>query len=177
MFSQESVQKEDNVIFYSGLLNLQVLNTVFNHVAAAISTSECQKLTFFQECMLVMIKLWLNCHNKDLAIHFNNSPAVSQSLLKWLIATENYTGLLSSIIRGKVAVILDCFQVFCERPSNLEARAATWSSYKHHNILKVLLGITPQGSVSYVSNTWGSWVSEKYLTKHCGILITCFLEM
>ncbi len=59
---------------------------------------------------------------------------------------------------------------FCERPSNLEARASTWSSYKHHNTVKVLLGITPQGSVSYVSETWGGRTSDKYLTEHCGIL-------
>lgn len=70
----------------------------------------------------------------------------------------------------KVAFILDCFEVFCERPTNLEARAATWLSYKHHNTVKVLLGITPQGSVSYVFNTWGGRVSDNYLTEHCGIL-------
>ena len=68
-----------------------------------------------------------------------------------------------------MVVILDCFEVFCERPTNLEARAATWSSYKHHNTVKVLLGISLQGSVSYVSDTWGGRVSDKYLTEHCGI--------
>ncbi len=36
--------------------------------------------------------------------------------------------------------------------------------------MKVLLGITPQGSVSYVSETWGGRTSDKYLTEHCGIL-------
>ena len=35
----------------------------------------------------------------------------------------------------KVCVILDCFEVFIERPSNLLARACTWSSYKHHNTI------------------------------------------
>ena len=37
----------------------------------------------------------------------------------------------------KVAVIIDCFEVFIERPSNLQARASTRSSYKHHNTIKV----------------------------------------
>ena len=31
------------------------------------------------------------------------------------------------------AVIIDCFEVFIDRPSDLLARAQTWSSYKHHN--------------------------------------------
>ena len=33
----------------------------------------------------------------------------------------------------KVPVVIDFFEVFIERPSNLLARAQTFSSYKHHN--------------------------------------------
>ena len=34
----------------------------------------------------------------------------------------------------KVAVIIDCFEVFIECPSNPLVRACTWSSYKHHKL-------------------------------------------
>ena len=70
----------------------------------------------------------------------------------------------------KVAVVVDCFEVFVEWPSNLLARSLTWSSYKHHNTVKLLIGITPQGSVSYISESWEGRVIDKYLTEHCGIL-------
>ena len=47
--------------------------------------------------------------------------------------------------------IIDCFEVFCEPPSDLMAPAPTFSNYKHHNTVKLLIAITPQGVVSYVS--------------------------
>ena len=70
----------------------------------------------------------------------------------------------------KVAIVLDCFEIFIERPSNLKARAMTWSNYKHRNTAKVLLGIVPQGAIAFVSDTWGGRVSDKYLTEHSGML-------
>ena len=71
---------------------------------------------------------------------------------------------------NKTTVIIDCFEVFINRPSNLLARAQTWSSCKHHNTVKVLIGITPQGTISYVSQPWGGRTSDKFLTENCGIL-------
>lgn len=68
------------------------------------------------------------------------------------------------------ALIIDCFEIFTERPSNLLARAQTYSSYKHHNTAKYLIGITPQGTVCYILCGWGGRVSDKHLTENCGLM-------
>ena len=70
----------------------------------------------------------------------------------------------------QVAVIIDCFEFCIERTSNLMARPQTWFSYKHHNTVKFLMGITPQGAISLISKGWGSRMTDKHITEHCGVL-------
>ena len=67
-------------------------------------------------------------------------------------------------------VITDHFEIFLERSLNPLARVQAFSSYKRHNPVKYFIGITPQGTVSYISDGWGGRVSDKHLTENSGIL-------
>ncbi|CAN8026564.1 unnamed protein product [Ixodes persulcatus] len=71
---------------------------------------------------------------------------------------------------AKVAVVVDCFEIKIERPSSLLPRAQTWSQYKSSNTAKFLIGVAPQGAITFISEGWGGRTSDKHITEHCGIL-------
>ena len=65
---------------------------------------------------------------------------------------------------------LDCTKIFIERPSDLLSRAQVWSNYKHHSTIKFLIGITPQGTISYVSECAGGRMSDKELVEQSNLI-------
>ena len=188
IFEEEYFEGDDDKVrFYTGLPSLEILKRTFSFVSPEVSRHSLL-LSKFQEFVLVLIKLRLGVPHQDLAYRFNVSRAVvSRVIVCWLIAMDE---TLSSLIswpdrehlqrtmprcfmdsfRLKTSVIIDCFEVFIDRPSNLEARALTFSNYKHHNTVKILIGITPQGTISFVSKAWGGRTSDKFLTENCGFL-------
>ena len=77
----------------------------------------------------------------------------------------------------KCVAIIDCFEVFCERPKLLRARAQTWSNYKHHNTIKFLIASAPQGCITFVSKGWGGRASDQHITENYGVLQHYCLEI
>ena len=67
-------------------------------------------------------------------------------------------------------VIVDCFEIFIETPTNFSARSKTYSNYRKHNTLKFLIGVTPYDTISHQSECWGGRVSDKNLIQESTFL-------
>ena len=176
----------EKVLFFTGIQTWHILFTLYSYLSPYLSTQ--RSLNGFQMLIMTLMKLRLNISNVFLAYLFGlSSSTVSRILtemidimfirMKPLILWPSREALWKTMplqfqehFALNVAVIIDCFEIFIERPSNLKARAETWSSYKHHNTIKYLIGITPQGTVSFISNGWGGRASDKYITENCGFL-------
>lgn len=52
-------------------------------------------------------------------------------------------------------IVLDCTEIFCEKPSSLQANKEVYSNYKGHTTVKYLVGISPHPAVVYVSKGVG----------------------
>ena len=66
--------------------------------------------------------------------------------------------------------MIDCTEIYIERPINLQARAQTWYNYKNTNTIKYLIAITPVGAVSFLSRESRGRVYDKEVTMHSGSL-------
>ena len=141
LLTEYSFKCNDSAVkFYTGLPGYPTLTAVFDLASDGLENYRHSLLSPFQEFQLTLMKV-----------------------------TETMPSNFRQDFKRCVCII-DCFEVFCERPSDLMAWAQTFSNYKHHNIVKFLIAITPQGVVSFVSKGCGGRFSDKYLTENCGLL-------
>ena len=179
---------DEKVKFYTGLPSFVCLMIVFEFVSSDISVTGRSVLTKFQQVVMTLMRLRLNLSVQDLSYRFSVSTSTVsrifcnvidvmyvrlRKLVRW-IDKEEIVKTMPMCFRvsfgTRVVAVIDCFEVFIDRPSNLQARAETWSNYKHHNTIKFLIGITPQGVINFISKAWGGRTSDKYITENCGFL-------
>ena len=147
------------------------------------------KLNPLNQFFLTLIKLRLNLVTTDLAIRFGiSSSLVSKYFITWVCflhrhfkeidwspTADQVAATLPHAFREKYPttyVIIDASEIFIQSPSDLFMQSSTWSNYKHHNTGKVLIGCTPNGAVSFVSQLYVGSISDVELTKVSGFLDT-----
>jgi len=72
-----------------------------------------------------------------------------------------------------IRVIVDGTEIPVNQPSNPIAQRATFSSYKNRNTVKVLVGSTPGGLISYLSPAFGGSASDRQIVERSNLSQMC----
>ena len=139
-----------------------------------------RKIRFLDEIFLVLLRLKVGLFVNDLSDRFDISPSlVSRIFTTWINFLYFELPLLfpfpsQDLIRKQMPkefhnypttrIVIDCTEIFTEKPSSLKSQSQTWSQYKHHNTWKALIGISPNGLVTFISKLWSGRVTDKMIT-------------
>lgn len=178
-----------DIMFYTGLPTAGTFYSLFDEMEemqSDLSNGRPKALRLVDEFFMVLMRLRLGLLIQDLAHRFQISKTTcSETLNKWI----GYMSLKLSFLAQwppktyirehlpnkfkkypNLRVIIDCTEIYTQTPNSLQNRSLMYSHYKSHMTYKALIGITPNGMISFSSDLWTGNISDKQLTKACGIL-------
>ncbi|XP_065645607.1 uncharacterized protein LOC136076070 [Hydra vulgaris] len=173
-FSWRLVNNDKRMNFYTGISSIAIFNVIFgllkpflpsirywrgpkhsrSKVKQLKSISKCKLLSHKEEFLMTLMRLRLGLLNEDIADRFDISKALCFNIFTTFIR------IIAYILGNAIIVWL---------PSeSLYNQAVTWSDYKHHNTVKVLIGIAPNGYITFLSKCYGGRASDKFITSDSG---------
>lgn len=195
--SETSLKNDaEKVKFYTGLPNYFVLETVMWLLAPHMDGIKNIKLSKFQQLLLTLMRLRLDLRNQDLAYRFGikvgtvtrtvhrmvniMSSTLVPTAVFWPSRAELRKNLPAALrsLHPDCAVIIDCFSVPFEEPLSRgsQQQRATQSPQSSqragtsNTLFKYLIGVAPQGVVTFISRGVLGSVSDKNLAEGCGFL-------
>ena len=179
-----------NLTYYSNTRNVSeiVSNVPFPHFNAAgkkfpgKGVGAQRSLQPIDELWLFLTRVRLGLFERDLAFRFNISiSTVSDIVITW----SNYLFVmlgslpiwpskdvikqhLPKVFEGRfenVRCIIDCTEIKCEKPEDLQKQSELYSEYKSHNTFKGLIGISPNVWMTFVSGLYGGSISDREIVE------------
>ena len=196
LLSAERFAFDDRAIhFYTGLESYAKFLFVFNTLGQAVNHltymfGAIHNIHPLNQFFLVMIKLRLHKANYELSTLFDISEADVYNIcctwlrfmsLQWreLVIWPSQEVVRTFAPRGfqstypTTRVIVDGTECPVQKPKLPVAQQSTYSTYKNRNTVKVLVGVTPGGQVSYVSSAYGGSTSDRQIVERSNLPQYC----
>ena len=192
---------KQKLMFYTGIPDSETFEALFDEIKddaenqttrneASKEQGRPRQLRLIDEIFLVLMRLRLGLFLEDLAdrfyistssccVIFNKWVDYLETQLSFLIkwpSKQAVNDFMPQQFRDKYPncrVILDCTELRTETPSSLQYKSLMYSDYKSHMTWKGLVGISPAGVITYISDLWAGSVSDKVITSKSGILDLC----
>lgn len=182
---------KNNVAHFTGLPNKETFDLLLfmltNKELKYYSDWTVRCLNMEQQLLMTLMKLRRNYSNIDLALRFGVSTAtVTNVTLTFIeamhhVLVETLMKEMPSRVKNRASmpksfsqysssrVVLDCTEVFAANPKKMSMANAMYSNYKHRITLKGLVGIAPNGTVTFLSYLYPGSTSDKDIVKQSGV--------
>lgn len=162
----------------TGIPNFEIFHVIVSNVKKLYNNNAKSKLSVEEKVMLTFIKLKQNISFAFLATLFNcysvktcrrifvNMISVLRACFDDCIHWPSKQEILRNIPNcflpfPDIRIILDCTEILLQKPKSVCCQAITYSNYKSNYTLKYMTGITPAGTISFVSRCYGGRFSDK----------------
>uniref|UniRef100_A0A8C6T8F2 THAP-type domain-containing protein n=2 Tax=Neogobius melanostomus TaxID=47308 RepID=A0A8C6T8F2_9GOBI len=148
-----------------------------------------QKMPLIDQLLLTLMKLRLNCGLVDLSVRFNCCRATVTNIFITISSALYdilYVGMMENKIPSRFKnqtslphcfqpfpncrIVLDCTEVAVSNTESLDTQSHLYSHYKGGTTLKALIGVAPNGFITFASDLYGGSTSDKAITADCGVL-------
>ena len=150
-------------------------------------------LTPREEFLMALCRLRQAMPVKHLAFLFGVSETtVSRNFISWINfmylrfgliniwpSREDVDAAMPEDFKAKypsTRVIIDCTEIKCQMPSSLLLNSQLFSSYKNNTTLKGLVGISPSGAITYISQLYTGSISDRAIVERSGFLDLPFTD-
>lgn len=177
---------DKKTLYYTGLPSFVILESIYLKLEPFIDVKKHTSLSKSQVLIMTLMKLRLGLPFVDLGYRFGVSTntasrqfyaclEVMYQKMKTLVFVPERMEVLRTMPEDfkknfgkKVTHIVDCVEFFTEKPHFMDSAAEMWSEYKHHYTTKMLISITPQCFIEFISKLYGGRATDIFITTNCG---------
>jgi len=147
-----------------------------------------QRLDKETQLLITLMRLRRGLSHRDLAVRFKVSETtITKVVASWIMALHHI--LVKNLMRTvpstkknqidlpecfkeypRTRMIIDCTEVFTGNPTLIMNQNKIYSNYKHRITSKALVGIAPNGTVTFVSKLYAGSTSDRKVVIDCGVL-------